>query len=691
MSHRFAEPLRGYRFHPETWTDSQSQEWCEQWYKEASFDKQSLKNPATNRKIRRGKARWNNIHRYCNTRVRKRFPGLFGEFKVEDPTPIVLPHTTDLKNKIRDIVGLWDNDSPTLDKINGYCVGHDFKHDGECPYLFADLQSSKDIECLPPDETKQAGEKKVAAKKILNSIATDFITLYFFGTVETRLQFINLVVTMFDFFLSELRSLDPATFPKENIILMFKGGVTLRLIIRDLLKDFGGDLEQVVFYKLHKYIKISDYDFEMLSREHLFDMDKNTITKFNLLTYLVILALRNYLIQHKAIFFNFFRLRSSEQQKKVKELKVHLQKAIKDITTKDPSNFYSNVIIEHLQYEGKCEDPASGQFDTPLSKEEQHRLSQFRPIEGKDTSPCRTDFALVVNANKPTDESPGCFITAKNLLKHYGISQSTILKLPLQSRNKGSRFYATHNPQIYGAVGSNTIMFNLNRIKYDFTLYYRKNGELFRESVVGEILDLSHADSADRRKNPGNVIPSDKVRLYKFFGYNLEFHSYSLQGFFHDLNSILFSETDWQPWTEVKYLKRIYRLIYVCVLHFFSVDLETNLTFLERLGYMDDFINALHMNESPKFLCRKCISGSLLEKFGEEMDRVMEKAARSSARPPKADNTSPYIEFLNSTVNILTEIRDALWAEYQLSRDPRFSVGSLHPSDLAVEFPAAYW
>ena len=136
----------------------------------------------------------------------------------------------------------------------------------------------------------------------------------------------------------------------------------------------------------------------------------------------------------------------------------------------------------------------------------------------------------------------------------------------------------------------------------------------------------------------------------------------------------------------MKYQKRIYRLVYVCVLHFFSVDLETNLTFLERLGYMDDFINALHMNESPKFLCRKCISGSLLEKFGEEMDRVMEKA-----KTGRMLNTFPYIQFINSTIDILNEIRDALWSEYQLSRDPRFSVGSLHPSDLAIEFPAAYW
>ena len=136
----------------------------------------------------------------------------------------------------------------------------------------------------------------------------------------------------------------------------------------------------------------------------------------------------------------------------------------------------------------------------------------------------------------------------------------------------------------------------------------------------------------------------------------------------------------------MKYKKRIYRLIYVCVLHFFSVYLKDNLTFLERLGYVDEFIDALQMNESPKFRCRQCSSGSLFEKFGENMELVMVKAERSG----KVDGGS-YSDFMDTTMVILTEIRNALQAEYQLSRDPQFSVGSLHSSDLAIEFPAAYW
>ena len=208
---------------------------------------------------------------------------------------------------------------------------------------------------------------------------------------------------------------------------------------------------------------------------------------------------------------------------------------------------------------------------------------------------------------------------------------------------------------------------------------------MFRESVAGVILDLSHAGADDRRKKPGDVFPSDHIQLYNFFGYNLDFKSYSLQGFFDDLSPILFSETEWEPWTEVKYKKRIYRLIYVCVLHFFSVYVEGDLTFLERLQYVDGFIEALQMNESPKFRCHHCSQGNLLEKFGEKMEQVMVKAEENGTT-----ESDFYRDFMKTTILILSQVRDALQAEYQLSRDPRFFVGSLYSSDLAIEFPSAY-
>ena len=674
-----------YRFHPKLWTDDQSQELCSQWSRKASFDKIAVKNPATNRKIRRGKARWTNIQRHCNQATPKSFNKIFEEFRVDTPTLLDLPNTTEFKIAIQDIANLWTDRNPLLNKISGYC-GSDEKNDtSECNALFQTPQDTTDILCIESEESKQSEEKRSDTTRTLNGIATDFSTLNFFGTVKTRLQLINLVVTTFNFFLEELRTIDPELFSEENVTLMFKGGVTLRLIIRELLNNFSGDLEQIVFYNIHKSLKISDYDFELSSRKDTLTPEQ--MIKMNLLTYLVILALRNYVIQHKLHFFNFFRLKEGEQQKKIFSLKERLQDEIDNID--DADNFYSGVTIEHVQYGGEChKGPASGQFDSPLTDLEKRSLPQFKPKEELNTSPCRTDFALVIQENTFTGEAPGCFITAKNLLKAYNLTTpARVANLPLYSRSEGSRFYATHNPQIYARVGVNTTQFNLNRIKYDFTLYCsRKNGELFRSSVVGEILDLSHAGSEDRRKSFDPVFPSDKTRKYKFFGYDLEFKSYSLAGFYQDLNSILFPETNWQPWTDLKYKKRIYRIIYVCVLHFFSVELDSDLTYLERLQYMNTIIDALQTNKTLTIQCRQCRSASLLTKLGQELDKVKETAVIEGLL-----NESVYTEFIDTVLATFIEIRDVLQEEYELTRDPHFSIGAIQPSDLAIEYPDAYW
>jgi hypothetical protein len=203
---------------------------------------------------------------------------------------------------------------------------------------------------------------------------------------------------------------------------------------------------------------------------------------------------------------------------------------------------------------------------------------------------------------------------------------------------------------------------------------------------VGEILDLSHAGTKDRRKSVEPVFPSDKIRKYKFFGYDLEFKSYSLAGFYQDLNSILFPETNWQPWMDVKYKKRIYRIIYVCVLHFFSVELDSDLTYLERLQYMNNIIDALQTNKTLTIQCRQCRSASLLTKLGQELDKVRETAVIEGLL-----NESVYTEFIDTVLATFIEIRDVLQAEYELTRDPHFSIGAIQPSDLAIEFPDAYW
>ena len=116
------------------------------------------------------------------------------------------------------------------------------------------------------------------------------------------------------------------------------------------------------------------------------------------------------------------------------------------------------------------------------------------------------------------------------------------------------------------------------------------------------------------------------------------------------------------------------------------MELEADLTYLERLQYIDSIIDALQTNKTLTIQCRRCMSANLLGKLGKELDKVRETAGIDGLL-----NESVYTEFMDTILSTFIELRDMLQAEYELTRDPHFSIGAIQPSDLAVEFPAAYW
>ena len=63
------------------------------------------------------------------------------------------------------------------------------------------------------------------------------------------------------------------------------------------------------------------------------------------------------------------------------------------------------------------------------------------------------------------------------------------------------------------------------------------------------------------------------LRTYQ---YNLNILTYSHYGLISDLLSVLFNETNYQPWINSKYIKRLYRLIYIVVLSYLALPKINN-------------------------------------------------------------------------------------------------------------------
>jgi hypothetical protein len=214
-------------------------------------------------------------------------------------------------------------------------------------------------------------------------------------------------------------------------------------------------------------------------------------------------------------------------------------------------------------------------------------------------STCRTDFAIIVDYKHDRTDI-GVVSASKMLSKHYKMT-SRFSSLATVSRVNGSRFYATHNPNIGWISGegdkSKRILFGLNRIKYNYTIYFTKPGlngtfQKLMIDIPGEVLDLSHGHNDDRKKIKFDrpIAQLDFLQQFQFLNNNLDYLSYSLKGHINDIGSIIFSETGYAPWLDQKYNKRIQRIIIIAALLYFN---QRSRTYTEKLAKMTDIINAI--------------------------------------------------------------------------------------------------
>ena len=138
-------------------------------------------------------------------------------------------------------------------------------------------------------------------------------------------------------------------------------------------------------------------------------------------------------------------------------------------------------------------------------------------------------------------------------------------------------------------------------------------------NVASEFFDLSHAGNRDRKKYKTSIsfkdnefitrfmLPvylEDKVdKIGKIAPKIITYMGYTLYGHVEDIYSIIFSETDFRPWTDLKSNKRIDRILHAAFIEFFSEDTyggEEKLSYVERLDIMNNFIVSF---QNDKFSC----------------------------------------------------------------------------------------
>ena len=267
------------------WSDRETVQYCDEWYTET---REKGINPATKRKISSNGKVWERIDKHCQKNIKLMNSVIFDyDFKYNE---INLPDKEQLCERISHLVDdCWDN--PKLTQRASYN-----SEDGTRDlFTEADTARIKSIKCMGGNldtevkDTRLQGLGHSEHKRPLNDVATDFNTLNFFSTIASRMRFIKLIIFSFRCFFRSVYKIKPEKYNSDNLNSMFKGGTTIRFAIKEFLRGFSSELEDYVLSEIQKTIKLSDFDFEVISQQGILSPDETV--KFNVLTYLVLLEI----------------------------------------------------------------------------------------------------------------------------------------------------------------------------------------------------------------------------------------------------------------------------------------------------------------------------------------------------------------------------------------------------------------
>lgn len=545
---------------------------CNRWFEHS---RRHNRHPLNDGIIDPDNQEWENIEELCSDYVRNTFPLIAHK---TDPGILHLPDWATLEVRVKDIVTTyWDTEEfPSLGRRASYQSSDDV----------LDLFDGSNIRTLPgiicphnvPDVWKDL--KNHDDKKDIMKYTTKFITDHMFGSVMSRLRFLKLITTIFKTVFNVLYSTyNDERFHVDRTFLVLKGGMSFRMNVMEMIRELSSSMEGYLTDLLRTELRLGDFDFEVISGTS--DLTTDEIVRLNVIIYMVIMLVRNYIHDHSDYFMEFFRFSKKYQQDLINTLQVDIQEGCRKLPV---DHFFYGITIDHIQ----VHPIQDADFDTSLYISRKSKQEQ----DGK-----RTDFSMVVDGrvDLPQEERDGiCFIGTKQLLKMYGVRNQTI-----QLLTKQSPFFTSHNPIIsftdntnQSTIPSPTVSFQLNRIKYSFTIYFQRRNHdgsiaFLQDNFPGEILDVSHSFPGDtKRSQPTNLRDLYQVSSIRNIN-EFDFTTMTPYGQLKDHRFMLFTQVS-VPWMVPKYRIRITRYVCIFILYIFSENGPTcsfrnKITLLRRL------------------------------------------------------------------------------------------------------------
>lgn len=338
---------------------------------------------------------------------------------------------------------------------------------------------------------------------------------------------------------------------KDSILFVYKGGNLLLQIVQNFMNRLPGDVEDILKNTYEPYFAKSDLDYSVYIDPKLENYDEifNDICH---LCYLIQILFKDIVHNSPHIFFDWYKYDNEYKN----FILYHFYNEIKKTNrcTRDPKNgtFYHHEVVNIL-------------FENNFARSSIHN---YKNIHNK-------------------------FITKKG---------GKVEKCDLYTENSNS-LYVSYNDSLEFGQKKNT-SFNLVRTKFNFVLVINdiKKDEEYTKNVGGELLDVSIIGKKDDNLIPffddlyNNIYVLDKTRVktppgYPFKGIDIfEQYIYSINYMFYDLRRILF-ETEYYPWKDRKYKKRLYRLFFISIIDYYNKQSEIQRDAMnEKIDVLYNFI-----------------------------------------------------------------------------------------------------
>ncbi len=419
-------------------------------------------------------------------------------------------------------------------------------------------------DCKPNDIFDKTVEKKntdkfaiFQQKKAFYDVSTEFIAseeIFTDNNQELIYKFQFLINVMFNLVIAKYIS-NNSDLNTNSIHFIYKGGTSMKIIYEKYKNYFENNKE--IFNDLKDLFKRSDSDYALyidgsLPKENYMKHYYN----LNIIVYNVLNIISTYINENLTDLLPINNINEKQMMKLLINMNTLLNKVnnpdIKDkkklLLFKDIKEFIGvNICNKHFFTE-----------KLPII----NRKNSY--IFPNDSSNMDTEYLNKIRKQLKTNQ-----ITTIGREKFFVSFKEDNDKINLCVNDINgpildSGIYQYYNETNYFKTETGKInYFTLHRVKLNIILYYRtKNNKYGVIQFPAELIDLPISTYYDHKIK---INFNDSIKKYSYKNY-FHFKSYTIYGFIEDINKAIFDEQN-LPWHDIKYLKKINRLVLLLMIY----------------------------------------------------------------------------------------------------------------------------